>query len=108
MKSLVRLLCGVVLSGTLLSAAIAAEDTVVSSLEGTVVSSLNTENYTYVEISKNDQNAWIVGPLVVVKPGNQVKFEEGAIMKDFYSKQLDRTFPTVMFVGEITVAAEKK
>lgn len=108
MKSLVRLLCGVVLSGTLLSAAIADENTVVSSLEGTVVSALNTESYTYVEISKNDQNAWIVGPLVAVKPGNQVRFEEGAIMKNFYSKQLDRTFPAVMFVPEITVATEIK
>lgn len=108
MKSLVRLLCGTVLCGALLSAAIAADNTVVSSLEGTVVSSLNTEGYTYVEISKNDQKAWIVGPLVDVRPGNQVKFEEGAIMKDFYSKQLDRTFPTVMFVQEINVATEKK
>jgi len=45
--------------------------------------------------------------VVAVKPGNQVKFEEGAIMKNFYSQQLLRTFPEVMFVGEITVAAEK-
>lgn len=99
MKYLVRLLCGVVFSGTFVSAAIADE--------GTVVSSLNTDSYTYVEISKSDQNAWIVGPLVAVKPGDHVKFEEGAIMKDFYSKQLDRTFPRVMFVQEVTVAAEK-
>ncbi|PIQ14056.1 MAG: hypothetical protein CO125_03490 [Hydrogenophilales bacterium CG_4_9_14_3_um_filter_59_35] len=99
MKYLVRLICGVVLSGTLISAAIAAE--------GTVISSLNTDAYTYVEIFRNNQNAWIVGPVVAVKPGNQVKFEEGAIMKNFYSQQLLRTFPEVMFVGEITVAAEK-
>jgi len=45
--------------------------------------------------------------VVAVKPGNQVQFEEGAIMKNFYSQQLLRTFPEVMFVGEITVAAEK-
>ena len=99
MKYLVRLLCGVALSGTLISAAVADE--------GAVVSSLNTEDYTYVEISKKDQNIWIVGPLVAVKPGNKVKFEEGAMMKDFYSKQLERTFPWVMFVGKITVTAEK-
>lgn len=107
MKYFIRLLCVVVLSSTLISAAIAAESASVSSFKGTVVSSLNTESYTYVEIAKNNQNAWIVGPLIAVKPGNQVKFEEGAIMKNFYSKQLDRTFPTVMFVGEITVEAEK-
>lgn len=99
MKYFIRLLCGATLFSTIISAAIAAE--------GTVVSSLNTESYTYVEISKNDQSAWIVGPLVTVKPGNHVKFEEGAIMSGFYSKQLNRTFPTVMFVQDITVTAEK-
>lgn len=99
MKTIVRLLCGVALSGTLISAANAAE--------GTVVSTLNTDTYTYVEVSQNNQNSWIVGPLVAVKPGNQVKFEEGLIMTSFYSKQLDRTFPMVMFVQGITVAAEK-
>ena len=99
MKYLVRLLCGVAFSGALISAAIADE--------GTVVSSLNTDSYTYVEISKNDQNVWIVGPLVAVTPGNKVKYEEGAIMKDFYSKQLERNFPTVMFVQEVIVVAEK-
>jgi starvation-inducible outer membrane lipoprotein len=107
MKYFTQLLCGVVLSSTLISAAISAEATVASSIEGTVVSSLNTDSYTYVEISKDDQKSWIVGPLVAVKPGNQVKFEQGAIMAGFYSKQLNRTFPTVMFVQGITVAAEK-
>ena len=108
MKYLVRLVCGVALCSTILSAAIAAEGTAVSSLEGTVVSSLTTESYTYVEISKDNKNVWIVGPLVAVKPGNHVRFEEGAIMTAFYSKQLDRTFPEVMFVPGITVTAEKK
>jgi hypothetical protein len=108
MKYLVRLLCGVARCSTFLSAAIAAEGTAVSSLEGTVVSSLNAESYTYVEVSKNNQNIWIVGPLVAVKPGNHVRFEEGALMNSFYSKQLDRTFPEVMFVQDITVIAEKK
>lgn len=107
MKYFIRLLCGVVLSSTLISAAIAADNSVVSFFEGTVVSSLNTDSYTYVEISKNDQTAWIVGPLVAVKPGNQVKFEEGAIMSNFYSKQLNRTFPSVMFVQDIIVTSEK-
>jgi hypothetical protein len=52
MKYFTQLLCGVVLSSTLISAAISAEATVASSIEGTVVSSLNTDSYTYVEIPK--------------------------------------------------------
>ena len=100
MKSLIRLFCGVVLSCDIVFSAITAE--------GKVVSAINTESYTYVEITQNDQNSWIVGPLVTLQPGNQVTFEEGMIMHDFYSKQLDRTFPAVMFVDAITVSAEQK
>lgn len=107
MKYLIRLLCGVALCGAVLSAAMAAQDTAVSFLEGTVVSSLDTESYTYVEVSKNNQKVWIVGPLVAVKPGNHVRFEEGALMHAFYSKQLNRTFPEVMFVPGISVTPEK-
>lgn len=100
MKTLVRLLYAIALSGTIMSTAVAAE--------GKVVSVFNTDTYTYVEISRNDQNSWIVGPLVVVKPSDQVHYEEGAVMTDFYSDQLRRKFPAVMFVQEITVAAEKQ
>jgi len=136
MKQLIRLLCGVALSGTLVTGAVAAPgdaatgptnaaaaaaaaaaahskagvNTVPAAavyLQGTVVSSLNTDSYTYVEISKNDQKAWIVGPLITVKPGNLVQFEEGAVMHDFYSKQLNRTFPEVMFVAGIDVVPAK-
>ncbi len=136
MKHITRLLCSAAISGTLMSVALAAAPdpasapaiptaaaaaaahakagvaTVpasesVSYLQGTVVSSLNTDSYTYVEISKNDQKAWIVGPLITVKVGSQVQFEEGAVMHDFYSKQLNRTFPEVMFVQSIDMVAGK-
>lgn len=137
MKHITRLLCSAAISGTLMSVALAAAPdpasapaiptaaaaaaaahakagvaTVpasqsVSYLQGTVVSSLNTDSYTYVEISKNDQKAWIVGPLITVKEGSQVQFEEGAVMHDFYSKQLNRTFPEVMFVQSIDMVAGK-
>jgi len=100
MKSLVRLLCGVALSSAIMSAAIAAE--------GKVVSFLQTESYTYVEVSQNGENSWIVGPLVKVQAGDQVTFDEGVVMNDFYSKQLDRTFPAVMFVQGVAVVQEKK
>ena len=100
MKTLVRLFCAIVMSAGLAAAVQAAE--------GKVVSFLDTENYTYVEVSQNDQISWIVGPLVKVQIGDQVTFAEGAIMGDFYSKQLDRTFPEVMFVQGIEVVQKKK
>ncbi|MFI4939420.1 MAG: hypothetical protein ACHP7O_03620 [Burkholderiales bacterium] len=109
MKYLVRLFAAFALCGAMMSTAIAAEGAAtVPLLEGAVVSTLNAESYTYVEISKNDKKFWIVGPTVAVKPGNHVQYEEGAIMNNFFSKNLNRTFPEVMFVSGITVVPEKK
>jgi hypothetical protein len=102
-----QLTLAAITSLALTSTAIAAEDTGAATFEATVVSTLNTDTYTYVEISKNDQKTWIVGPLVAVKPGNRVHFSEGMIMTQFRSEQLKRIFPEVMFVQEIVVTGTK-
>ncbi len=99
MKSISRLLCGIVFSTVMMSAAIAAE--------GKVVSSINTKSYTYVEVFQKGQNIWLASPLVKVKSGNLVRFDEGTMMHNFYSKTLNRTFPSVLFVQQVIVTAEK-
>lgn len=75
--------------------------------EGKVVSSINTDMYVYVEVAQDGKNVWIAGPMVALKPGNLVRYDDGAMMTNFYSKQLQRTFPSVMFVQRVVVTAEK-
>ncbi len=102
MKSISRLVFGIAFSTIMMSAVNAAEAN-----EGKVVSSINTASYTYVEVSQNGKNVWLASPLVKVKPGNRVRFDEGAMMRNFYSKSLNRTFPAVLFVQQVLVTAEK-
>ncbi len=99
MKPFAPLLSGLALAATLISS--------VQAGEGTVVSSLNTDMYSYIEVTQADKNLWIAGPKVSVKAGDKVQFPEGAMMSNFQSKQLQRTFPSVMFVQQIVVAGGK-
>lgn len=64
-----------------------------------VISTINVPQYTYIEISQNNQSHWIAAPTVDVKKDDMVEFDEGMIMKDFYSKTLDRTFANIAFVN---------
>ena len=71
--------------------------------EGKVLSTMDVGTYTYVEVEQNGQKAWAAGPVTAVKPGDNVILAEGAIMNDFHSKGLDRTFKAILFTDNIQV-----
>lgn len=99
MKFTSHLLCGIALSTVIMSAVMAGE--------GKVVSSINTAGYTYVEVSQNGKNVWLAASLINVKPGNRIRFDDGTMMTNFHSSSLQRTFPAVLFVNDVSVIAEK-
>lgn len=72
--------------------------------KGKVISSIDASIYTYIELTENGKNVWIAAPTVKVKKGDMVRFSDGAIMSNFFSKSLNRTFPAVVFVGKAEVA----
>lgn len=72
--------------------------------KGKVLSSIDASIYTYVEISENGKTVWIAAPTVKVKKGDTIRFSDGAVMTNFFSKSLNRTFPSVIFVGKAEVA----
>lgn len=74
--------------------------------EGKVLRTLDANEFTYVEVSRAGALEWLAAPLMPIKPGSTVRFEEGSVMTNFYSKLLERTFTSVRFVGAIVVAAE--
>ena len=100
MKLVTRLLCSLTLCGASLAMAHAAE--------GTVVTSLKAESYSYVEVTRDGVRSWLVAPLTDVKPGNRVHYDEGFIVQSIFSQQLQRTFEMVMFVPALNVVADKK
>lgn len=71
--------------------------------KATVLDVINVAQYTYLEVKQDKQSHWIAGPSVEVKKGDIVRFEDGMEMKDFHSKALDRTFPSIAFVNRIVV-----
>ncbi len=73
--------------------------------KGKVVSFINTDQYTYIEVSqgKGKETVWLASTTVAVKKGDQIRFDDGMVMTNFYSKTLKRTFPKVLFVSKVVV-----
>jgi hypothetical protein len=74
--------------------------------QGKVISSMDANDFTYIEVQRSGATEWIAAPKMAVKPGSTIRYEEGSVMSNFYSKLLKRTFPSVMFVGHVAVVAE--
>ena len=72
--------------------------------EGTVLSAQTSGGYTYIEVSGPQGNVWIAAPVSQLTPGDRIRFENGAVMSNFSSKALGRTFPSIMFVSSVSPA----
>ena len=62
---------------------------------------LQTSIYTYLLVTQGSGTVWLAAPKLDIQVGEQVSFPPGATMKDFTSKELRRTFATVIFVGQV-------
>lgn len=71
---------------------------------GKVVSSMDAGEFIYIEVARDDGGReWIAAPKTALKAGSTIRYEDGSVMTNFYSKLLKRTFPSVMFVGQVSV-----
>jgi hypothetical protein len=68
-----------------------------SSISGKVVESMDSGGYTYVNIEKDGKNTWVAIPTSKVLVGQDLSFFPGAVMMNFRSKTLDRTFENIIF-----------
>ena len=68
-----------------------------------VIQALEANEYTYAEVREDGRTQWVAAPRTTVSGGDTIRFDDGAVMTDFYSKRLQRSFPAVMFVSEIAV-----
>ena len=67
-----------------------------------VIQVLNTTKYTYLRVSEDKSEYWMAIVREEIKSGDSVYYSQAYDMKDFYSRELDRTFPSVLFVHVIT------
>lgn len=75
--------------------------------QGTVVTHVPSDQYSYIEVNTGDKTDWIAAPTTQLKVGDRIAYGEGARMTNFSSKAIGRTFPSIMFVGQVSpVSAE--
>lgn len=75
-----------------------------------VVEVIQTSNYTYLQVFENNEKYWIAVTARQAKAGDVLYFTNAMEMKDFKSKELNRTFPSILFVQDAseTLVTEDK
>jgi hypothetical protein len=86
-------------------AAAAADDL---PFKGKVVSTIDVNQYTYIEVAQDKGVIWLAAPSIALKKNSTIRFEDGAEMTNFRSASLNRTFPAIRFVGRVVVVADGK
>lgn len=68
---------------------------------GTVKQVLHTQMYSYVEVEGGDGVVWLAGPRMDLPTNARIRYSKGVYMSNFFSKELQRSFPSVTFVSRI-------
>jgi len=77
--------------------------------EAVVVTHLKAARYSYLEVQRDDGlSAWLAGPTAELPAGTRIQFPNGVVMRNFYSKELKRNFPVLMFVGELRIVKQSE
>ncbi len=63
---------------------------------------IQAKGYTYLRVKEKDNDFWIAITKREMQAGETFSFADGLEMKNFTSKDLQRTFETIYFVGNIT------
>ena len=66
--------------------------------EVTAKESVNTSEYTYVRVLESGKEQWIAIPLAEIKIGETYYYQGGMVMENFESKELKRTFESLVLV----------
>ncbi len=68
-----------------------------STVTGEVLEVKNVAPYTYLRLKTKQGESWAAVNTAALKPGMSVTLENVSVMKDFESKILKKTFPTILF-----------
>jgi hypothetical protein len=63
--------------------------------------------YTYLNVSENSKKTWLAVPGMNVSKGDKLSYSDGLEMKDFHSKELNRTFPSILFLESVNNETKK-
>ena len=74
-------------------------------LSGVVLETQDVDGYTYVRLKTPEGETWAAVGKAPLKKGATVAIENTMVMKNFESKSLKKTFPTIVF-GTLAVSAK--
>jgi hypothetical protein len=68
---------------------------------------IHAAGYTYLNVSEKRKSTWLAVPGMDVSKGDKLTYSGGMIMNDFHSRELNRTFPSVLFLENVTNESKK-
>lgn len=72
-----------------------------SALKGKVLETMDSGGYTYLQIETANGPTWAAIPQTQIEKGQEVTVNPGAVMNNFPSKTLNRTFDSIIFSSGI-------
>ena len=74
-------------------------------INGKVLETTNTSDYTYLQVDTGSNNVWAAAPKFAVKVGDTVSIAAGMPMEKYHSKTLNKDFDVVYFTDQVRVGA---
>jgi len=71
--------------------------------KGTVIATMNSGGYTYIQFEEGGKKMWAACKETVIKIGDIVEFARTQPMQNFTSKKLNKTFDEILFVASVRV-----
>ena len=71
--------------------------------KGKVLDVIDTSMYTYLQVAGDSGTVWLAASKTNVAKGANIGYGGGAVMKNFHSKSLNRTFDTIIFLDKVEV-----
>ncbi|NOZ54844.1 MAG: hypothetical protein GXP08_17200 [Gammaproteobacteria bacterium] len=68
---------------------------------GTVKAVRQASMYTYAQVVNESGVMWVAGPKSELSVNDNISFSKGVSMSNFYSKELQQSFPLILFVSNI-------
>ncbi len=102
MKTILTLLALLMLTGTATSAMAAQYPNT-----GKVLQTMDASIYTYMQVTSDSGPVWLAASKTSVPKGATISYPNGAVMTNFNSKSLNRTFDKIIFVDKIKVEKAK-
>lgn len=79
----------------------AAAPAVVAENRGRVLAIHQAGGYSYVRVQQGGRNFWLAGPQMQAAVGETVQWGSAAVMRNFQSQALNRTFDEILFVSTL-------